>query len=73
MSVGTDTALYRVHTQENNMYQHKFKVGDKVTIQVGAADEMEGTVVKLWNSPYITVQDQDGYKYAGPEYTATRS
>jgi len=55
------------------MYEHEFKVGDKVTIQVDVADEMEGTVVKLWNSPYITVQDSDGFKYAGPEYTATRS
>ena len=55
------------------MYDHEFKIGDKVTIQVGIADELEGTVVKLWNSPYITVQDEDGFKYAGPEYTATRS
>ena len=55
------------------MYDHEFKVGDKVTIQVGIDDELEGTVVKLWNSPYITVQDEDGFKYAGPEYTANRS
>jgi len=54
------------------MYEHEFKIGDKVTIQVDVADEMEGTVVKLWNSPYITVRDEDGFKYAGPEYNATR-
>ena len=53
------------------MYDHEFKIGDKVTIQVGIADELEGTVVKLWNSPYITVQDEDGFKYAGPEYNAS--
>ena len=56
------------------MYDHEFKIGDRVSIEIGQYEgELTGTVVKLWNSPYITVQDEDGFKYAGPEYTANRS
>ena len=54
------------------MYDHEFKIGDRVSIEIGQYEgELTGTVVKLWNSPYITVQDDDGYKYAGPEYNAS--